>query len=53
MVVIRSSAESFPGILIAGDLQKGHGFIVLCWNKVRLPLTSFHCSEEGLWWTKI
>lgn len=37
MVIISSSAELFPGILIAGDWQKGHGFTVLCLNNIRLP----------------
>lgn len=37
MVIISSSAELFPGIVIAGDWQKGHRFIVLCLNNIRLP----------------
>lgn len=45
MVVMRSSTELFPGLLIAGELQKGHSFIALYLNEVRLPVTSFRFSE--------
>lgn len=48
MVITTSSAESFSGTLIAGGLEKGHNCIVLYLEKVRLPFTSLHCSEEGL-----
>lgn len=47
MVIIGSSVELFPGIVIAGDCQKGHGFVVLCLNNVRLPEFWVFITQKG------